>query len=355
MTDDTTTPISASVIGATGYLGGEVIRLLANHPHVEIASLTSQSQAGRPIHSFHPTLRGVVNKEFEDYTAERIAEVSDVVFCAVPHGAAFTVVKELFDIRPDLTIIDLSADFRLRDVDTYQSWYNTEHTASSLIKEAIYGLCEHYREDIAQARLIANPGCYPTSALLALIPLVKRGLISTDGIVVDSKSALSGAGRKLSHQSHYAHCNESIMAYAVGAHRHTPEIEQEVGLRAHGDVALNFTPHLTPMNRGILSTIYASAADGTSTAALRQAYDEDYGDEYFVRFLEEGAWPETRSVRATNFCDLQCTLDPRTGRVIIVSAIDNLVKGGAGQAIQNLNIIKGFDERAGLDASGVYI
>jgi len=355
MTSDNSTIIKASIVGATGYLGGEVIRLLLNHPLVKIKHLTSNSSAGMPVFSFHPTLRNVLDMEFEHFDYKQVAASSDVVFCAAPHGAALDVVAGLLKENSSLKVIDLSADFRIRDAKTYQEWYNTKHTQTTWLKNAVYGMPEFYYADIAKARLLANPGCYPTSAILALAPLLKAGAADPNNIVIDSKSGASGAGRSLSQQTHYPECNENLKAYAVASHRHTPEIEQELSIHASSPITVNFTPHLIPINRGILTTVYCTLKKSMKTEELSSLYVDAYEKKPFVRMLEQGTWPETRFVRGTNFCDIQVTIDKRTGKAIIVSAIDNLIKGGAGQAIQNMNIMFGLKEDLGLNATGVCI
>lgn len=348
-------PIKVSVVGATGYLGGETIRLLCNHPCVQLKSLTSNSSEGYPVWKYHPGLRSIVDKSFEAYDFERVSSESDIVFCAVPHGAALNVAAELLGANEDLKVIDLSADYRIRDPAVYESWYNVAHTQKKLLKEAVYGLPELYKDKIRNARMVANPGCYPTSAILGLSPLLKGFEIDPMSIVIDSKSGVSGAGRKLSDQTHYPECNESIKAYAVATHRHIPEIEQELSLRAGHDVNVCFTPHLTPMNRGILTTAYCTLSSKTTSAEVTKVYKSAYASKPFVRLMEKGTWPETRFVRGSNFCDIQVKVDKRTNRAIVVSAIDNMIKGGAGQAIENMNIMCGLDETIGLMTTGVFL
>ncbi len=355
MTYDISTSLKASVVGATGYLGGEVIRLILNHPSLSISHLTSNSSAGMPIHAYHPSLRGVTDKTFVAYDAEAVARDSDVVFCAVPHGAAMGVVSELLELKDTIKVIDLSADYRISDAHTYETWYNVSHSAPSLLSEAVYGLPELYGAEIAGARIVANPGCYPTSAILGLAPLLASGTIDPYSIILDSKSGVSGAGRGLSQITHYPECNESIKAYAVGTHRHTPEIEQECSKLSGTGVVLSFTPHLVPMNRGILTTAYCTLAAGADPGDIPAMYASYYADAPFVRVLEPGTLPETRAVRGTNFCDVQAIYDKRTGRVVVISAIDNMIKGGAGQAIQNCNILFGLPQETGLMTTGVYI
>lgn len=355
MTSAISEPIKASVVGATGYLGGEVIRLLLNHPLISLSHLTSTSSRGQPLYAHHPSLRGVTRAVFEEYDAETVAKDSDVVFCAVPHGAAIGVASELLSLDPEVKVIDLSADFRLRDAAAYAAWYGAEHTAPGLLPQAVYGLPELYGDAIGATRLVANPGCYPTSAILGLAPLLFHGAIEPKTLIVDSKSGVSGAGRALSAQTHYPECNESIKAYAVASHRHTPEIEQECSALCGAPVTITFTPHLVPMNRGILTVAYADLAPGADPSSLHGLYESFYARAPFVRVLEEGVLPETRAVRGTNFCDVQIVTDKRTGRAIAISAIDNLIKGGAGQAVQNCNILYSLPETTGLMATGVYL
>jgi len=350
-----TLEIKASIVGATGYLGGEMTRLLVDHPNVEIVDLTSNSNQGVPVWKFHPGLRGILDKEFVGLDIDGVASESDVVICAVPHGAALELVPKILEANEDVKVIDLSADYRIRDPAVYTQWYNKVHETGEWLGKAVYGLPEYYFDKIKKTRLVANPGCYPTSAILAMAPLFDKGAVKADSVIVDSKSGVSGAGRKLSEQTHYPECNDSIKAYAVASHKHTPEIEQEFTAHCDADVKISFTPHLTPMNRGILSTIYCSLKGDLTTDEAYGLYTKAYSDKPFVRVLERGTWPETRFVRGTNFCDIQVTVDERTNRAIVVSAIDNLIKGGAGQAVQNMNIMFSLDERTGLMATGVYI
>lgn len=348
-------PIKVSVVGATGYLGGEVIRLLCNHPCAEIKSLTSNSSEGFPVWKYHPGLRTVLEKSFEAYDLEKVSSESDIVFCAVPHGAALDVAADLLGANDDLKVIDLSADYRITDPQIYEKWYNVHHNQTSILKRAVYGLPELYKDKIKSTRMLANPGCYPTSAILGLSPLLKSFKVDPNSIIIDSKSGVSGAGRKLSEQTHYPECNESIKAYAVTTHRHTPEIEQELTSRMGKDVTVTFTPHLTPMNRGILTTAYASLEEPATPSAIAKVYKSAYSTKPFVRMMEKDMWPETRFVRGTNFCDIQFKVDSRTDRVVVVSAIDNMIKGGAGQAIQNMNIMCGLDETTGLATTGMFL
>ena len=269
----------------------------------------------------------------------------DVVFFATPQGVCAKMVNE--NVLKKVKVIDLSADYRIKDVETYESWYGIKHASPEFIQEAVYGLCEINREDVKNARLIANPGCYPTCSILSIYPLAKAGLIDMDTLIIDAKSGASGAGRGAKVQNLYCEVNESIKAYGVASHRHTPEIEEQLGYASSSKVLLNFTPHLIPMNRGILITAYASLKKGVSEEDVKKAYDI-YKDEYFVRVLKEGNVPEVRNVKCSNFVDVAYKVDPRTHRVIMMVAMDNLVKGAAGQAIQNMNIMFGLDEKTGL-------
>ncbi|MDK2887769.1 MAG: N-acetyl-gamma-glutamyl-phosphate reductase [Thermoanaerobacter sp.] len=344
--------VKASVIGATGYAGAELVRLLNAHPQVELVGLTTQSYAGKAFWEVYPHLYGYVDLVCEEQDLPALVERSDVIFTALPHGHAMAVAREV--VGRGKALVDLGADFRLHDPAVYQEWYKVEHTAAELLPQAVYGLPEIHREKIRSARLVANPGCYPTSVILALAPLLKEGLIDTGSIIIDSKSGVSGAGRGLSLNTHYCEVNESIKAYGVAAHRHTPEIEQELSALAGKKVLVSFTPHLTPMIRGILSTIYARLAGQKSTEEILALYREFYRQEKFVRVLPAGMLPATKMVAGSNHCDIGLVVDRRTGRVVIISAIDNLIKGAAGQAVQNMNIMFGLAEDTGLYGPGVY-
>ncbi len=343
--------IKVAIAGASGYTGGELIRLLAGHPQVEISCLTARQNAGEEIAALFPSLRERIALVCEPTEPELIAAKADFVFTALPHQSAMDVVPQL--LRAGLRVVDLSADYRLKDVAVYRQWYQ-EHTSPELLGEAVYGLPELFREEVGAARLIANPGCYPTSVALALAPLLKEGLIDPASVVVDSKSGTSGAGRSAKVDSLFCEVNEGFKAYGLPRHRHTPEIEQTLSRLAGREVVINFTPHLLPVNRGILSTCYAALKRPAATAKLLQVFADHYRDEPFVRVLPEGSLPNIAFVRGSNFCDLGLVSDPRTGRVIVVSAIDNLVKGAAGQAVQNMNLMLGFDETAGLTGLPVF-
>ncbi|MBC3889097.1 N-acetyl-gamma-glutamyl-phosphate reductase [Acetobacterium paludosum] len=338
--------IKASVIGGTGYAGQELIRILMRHPEVEIVTVGSRSYAGQKFSDIYGNYENIMNHVCEVADIKELAEKSDVVFLALPHGIASKMVTE--EILMQTKIIDLGADFRLKDIDIYEDWYNTEHHNKSLLKEAVYGLCELHRDDIRDARLIANPGCYTTCSILSLAPLVKNDLIDINSIIIDAKSGVTGAGRGMVQTSMYSECNESIKAYKIGEHRHTPEIEQELGLFNGKNFNLLFTPHLVPMNRGILALSYATLTKSIAINELQELYKDFYKDEYFVR-LTGDRMPETRWVKGSNYCDIGLKIDTRTNHVVIVGAIDNLIKGAAGQAVQNMNIVFDLDEKTGID------
>lgn len=344
--------IKASIIGATGYTGAELVRILGRHPQVELVALTSQSYVGQSFVDIYPSLHRFTNLVCAEQDLPRIVADSDVIFIALPHGLAMDAALE--GINQGKKVIDLGADFRLDDAVEYEQWYKVSHTAQQLIYEAVYGLPEINREKIKQASLIGNPGCYPTSIILGLAPLLAKGLIDPDSIISDSKSGVSGAGRTLSLGSHYAEVNENIKAYNIGKHRHLPEIEQELGKIANRKMTISFTPHLTPMTRGILSTIYAKLAVEINQEELQAVYRDYYENEYFVRLLSGDNLPQTKWVAGSNFCDIAVTKDNRTNRVVVTSAIDNLVKGASGQAVQNMNIMFGLPENSGLELPGMY-
>ncbi len=339
--------IKAGIIGATGYAGEELIRILTNHPDVEIKYISSRTYEGKPYNEVFPNYYGIVEDRCVSMSVEDMAEDCDAVFLALPHGLSFGQVNS--GILKKTVIIDLGADFRIKDPVTYGKWYGLEHTNHEMLAEAVYGLCELHREEIRDTSLIANPGCYTTCSILSLYPAVKEGIIDPSTIIIDAKSGVSGAGRALSTGTHYAECNESVKAYKIASHRHTPEIEQELSAAAGKELVLNFTPHLIPMNRGILATCYASLNGNISEKEIFDIYRDYYKDEYFIRLLKPGQLPETRFVRYSNFTDIGLVKDERTNRVIIAGAIDNLIKGAAGQAVQNMNIRFGLEETAGLE------
>lgn len=329
-----------------------MVRILCRHPDVKLTVLTSQSYTGRPFWQVYPSLYHYVELDCVDAPPEQVATESDVAFVALPHGHAMAVAGVL--LEKGCRVVDLGADFRFRTSRTYEQWYKISHTAPELLRRAVYGLPEWYRDKIRTAELVANPGCYPTGALLALLPLVRAGWIDLHGIVVDAKSGVSGAGRVPTLTTHYGECNENIRAYGVPGHRHVPEIEQEVSLMAGTETRISFTPHLVPMTRGILCTIYAAPVRSVTAAEILDLYRETYRNEPFVRVLPEGLLPQTKAVAGSNYCDLAAVVDNRTRRVILFSAIDNLVKGAAGQAVQNMNIMCGLPESRGLEQPALY-
>lgn len=338
--------IRVGIIGASGYTGAELVRLLVNHPEVELTLATSRQYAGQPLARVFPHLTGRTGLICEDPAGLQLAGRADIFFTAVPHQTAMALVPAL--LATGARVIDLSADFRLHDQAVYEQWYQT-HSAPELLAEAVYGLPELHRAEIAKARLVANPGCYPTSVLLALAPLLKAGCLEPDNLIIDAKSGTSGAGRGVQAATLYCEVTDGFKAYKVGAHRHTPEIEQELGRLCARELTVTFTPHLVPMSRGMLSTIYGRLRGEPQQAELEAILADYYRDEPFVRVLPAGQLPATQYVRGSNYCDLALRVDRRNGRVIVLSAIDNLVKGAAGQAVQNLNLLCGLPETQGLD------
>ncbi len=344
--------LNVAIVGASGYTGLELIRLLDRHPGVVISCVTSEQSAGKRISEIFPTLRGRCDLVLEPLNPSAIAARADLIFTALPHQAAMKVVPDF--LAAGKKVVDLSADYRLHDPAVYGAWYEP-HLNPELLPEAVFGLPELRRETIRKARLVANPGCYPTSVILGLKPLLENALIDITAIIADSKSGTSGAGRSAKVDSLYCEVNDSFKAYGVGgAHRHTPEIEQELSELAGQPVTITFTPHLVPMDRGILSTIYATPNRPVTTEELVSLYADTYKDEPFVRSLPKGQFPSTAFVRGSNFCDIGITLDSRTNRIVVVSAIDNLVKGASGQAIQNMNLICGFPETSGLEGLAIF-
>ena len=343
--------IQAGIYGASGYTGQELLRLLISHPEVEVAAVTSRKYKGTPVSDVYPIFRDLTDLEYIDASPERVAGLCDVVFLAVPHGEAMAAAPAFLEAGKK--VVDLSADFRLRDRATYEKWY-IKHSSAHLIKQAVYGLPELYRDDIRKADLVANPGCYPTGVILGLAPLLKGGYINISSIIVDSKSGTSGAGRDLQMGSLFCEVNEGFKAYKIGVHRHAPEMEQELSVLSKEEVKILFTPHLLPVNRGILNTIYADMKGSYDAAQISGIYEDFYGDEKFVRVYKTGSLPNISSVRGSNYCDIGITVDERTGRIVIVSAIDNLMKGAAGQAVQNMNLMYGFPEDAGLDLVSLF-
>lgn len=343
--------IKAGIIGATGYAGNELVRLLLGHKDVEIKWYGSRSYIDKKYAEVYQNMFELIEDTCLDDNMEELAEQVDVIFTATPQGFLAGVLTE--DILKKVKIIDLSADFRIKDVAVYEKWYKITHQSPQFIEEAVYGLCEINREQVKGARLVANPGCYTTCSILTAYPLVKEGLIDPDTLIIDAKSGTSGAGRGAKLPNLFCEVNENMKAYGVASHRHTPEIEEQLGYAAGREITVSFTPHLVPMNRGILATEYASLkrhADGTlpSYEEVKAVYDKYYGTERFVRVLDKDVFPETKWVEGSNYVDVNFKIDERTGRIIMMGALDNLVKGAAGQAVQNMNLLFGFDEAEGL-------
>lgn len=340
--------INVVILGASGYTGAELLRLLPNHPHVNIVALTAETQAGQKMADVFPHL---AQMGFPDLVTIEEVDFSniDLVFCCLPHGATQNVLSTLPET---VRIVDLSADFRLRDEKSYAEWYGHAHQAAELQKKAVYGLTEHYRAEIKNARLVANPGCYPTCSLLPLIPLLKAKAIAQEGIIIDAKSGVTGAGRSVKRNLLFSEIDEGISAYSVGHHRHMPEIEQEMSVAAERAVTINFTPHLIPIRRGMIATIYTKLS-GKSVDEARNILSDAYAKEYFVQVLEKGVMPSTHSVRGTNFCQMNVFQGRTEQDMIIVSEIDNLSKGASSQAVQNMNVMFGFEETLALKGTAV--
>lgn len=337
--------LRVAIAGASGYTGFELVRLLSAHPQVRLTMITSRAQCGQRLDEFYPALKGFCDLVFENPEAERLVAESDLVFTALPHQAAMDLVPHL--LEGGVKVVDLSADYRFRDPAVYQEWYQV-HKTPHLLSEAVYGLPELYREQIRTARLVGNPGCYPTSVILAAAPLLFHSLIEPRSIIADSKSGVSGAGRGASLTVHFCEVNDGFKAYGVAQHRHTPEMEQELSFLAGERLTISFTPHLVPMTRGILSTVYATLRQGIDAVRVDQAFRDFYRDAVFVRLSDPKSLPTTLQVRGSNFCDLAWRVDPRTGRVIVISVIDNLTRGASGQALCNMNLMCGFPEDMGL-------
>ena len=339
--------IKVGIIGSTGYAGGELVRLLMNHKEAEIKWYGSRSYVDKKYADVYQNFFQIVDAKCMDDNMEALANEVDVIFTATPQGLCASIVNE--DILNKVKIVDLSADFRIKDVSTYEKWYGIEHKSPQFIEEAVYGLCEINREDIKSARLIANPGCYPTCSTLSIYPLAKEGLIDMNTVIIDAKSGTSGAGRGAKMDNLYCEVNENIKAYGVAVHRHTPEIEEQLSYASGEEVFLNFTPHLVPMNRGILITAYATLKKDVTYEEVKAVYDKYYADEKFVRVLEKDVCPQTKWVEGSNYVDVNFKIDPRTKRIIMMGAMDNLVKGAAGQAVQNMNLMFGLKESEGLE------
>lgn len=339
--------IKVGIIGATGYAGAELVRILTAHKEAEIIWYGSRSYIDKKYADVYQNMFEIVDATCMDDNMEELANRVDVIFTATPQGLCASLVNE--EILSKVKVVDLSADFRIKDVATYEKWYGIEHKSPQFIEEAVYGLCEINREDVKKARLIANPGCYTTCSILTVYPLAKEGLIDMSTLIIDAKSGTSGAGRSAKVDNLFCEVNESIKAYGVATHRHTPEIEEQLGYASGETVLLNFTPHLVPMNRGILATAYATLKKEVTYEEVKAVYDKYYKDETFVRVLEKDVCPQTRWVKGSNYVDVNFKIDPRTNRIIMMGAIDNLVKGAAGQAVQNMNLMFGLKETEGLE------
>lgn len=339
--------IKVGIIGATGYAGSELVRILLGHKDVEIKWYGSRSYIDKKYASIYQNFFQLVDSNCMDDNMEVLADQVDVIFTATPQGLCASLVNE--EILSKVKIIDLSADFRIKDVKVYEEWYKLEHKSPQFIEEAVYGLCEINREDVKKARLVANPGCYTTCSILTCYPLVKEGIIDPNTIIVDAKSGTSGAGRGAKVDNLFCEVNENMKAYGVATHRHTPEIEEQLGYACGEKITINFTPHLVPMNRGILATAYASLKKDVTYEEIKAIYDKYYADEKFVRVLKKDVCPQTKWVEGSNYVDVNFKIDPRTNRIIMMGAIDNLVKGAAGQAVQNMNLMFGLKESEGLE------
>lgn len=344
--------IKAAVLGATGYAGIELVRLLASHPEVSLELLGSKSFAGQRISDVYRNFRHILENECAEADVAEAAKC-DVAFTALPHGASKTVIPSL--LEAGLKVIDLSGDYRYDDVKVYEEWYKEPHSSPELLKESVYGLCELHRDKIKFARLIGNPGCYTTCSILGAAPLLAKGIADDKNIIIDAKSGVTGAGRGLSLQTHFCECTENSKAYKVATHRHTSEIEQELSNVAGKPIMLSFTPHLIPQKRGILATIYMNLNKDITADELQKVYEDYYRDEFFVRVMPKGELPETKHVAGSNFVDIGIVKDERLNRAVVVSALDNIVKGAAGQAVQNMNLMFGLDEKTGLNFPGFYL
>lgn len=346
--------LRVAICGGSGYAGGELIRLLSNHPHIRITAITSEKSAGRAVTDLFPHLINYSDVVYEplNLNREELLNKADLFFMALPHATSQEAVDFFF--RHKKKVIDLSADYRLRSPEVYEEWYREPHNFHATLKKAVYGLPELYRKKIARASLIANPGCYPTGAILGLYPAVQSKLIETDSIIIDSISGTTGAGRKSDVAFSYCEVNEGCKAYAVAGHRHTPEIEQELSAISGKDIKVDFTPHLAPYDRGILTTIYARLKKKIETEKILDIYKKLYSKEPFIRVLLDGEFPNVKNVRGTNLCDIGLTVNERTGTLIVITAIDNLMKGASGQAVHNMNIMMGFAEKTALETIALF-
>jgi N-acetyl-gamma-glutamyl-phosphate reductase len=355
--------IRVGIVGAAGYAGGELMRLFVGHEGVLLTNLVSRTHAGKPVSQVYPGYYGYDLPHFQELSQDELADGCDVVFLASPSGTAWPLIRELISVNPEMKIIDIGSDLRLKDPLLYQEWYGYTHGSPELLSESVYGLTELHAKEIRDARLVANPGCYPTATILAFAPLVHFGLVSTNSIIVNALSGVSGAGRTLGQGYHFPECNENMRAYGLLRHRHVPEIEQELAAIArvggHDEaVSLNFTPHLVPLNRGILMTGYADfrcdPGVNLDASGLTEVYKSFYHGKKFIRILPPDQIPQTKAVAGSNYCDISVRVDGRTGRVLVMSAIDNLVKGAAGQAIQNMNLMFGEPEDRGLNLAPIW-
>ena len=344
--------IPVVICGGSGYTGGELLRILSGHPYIKIVAVTSEKSAGKRVIEIFPHLHKYNALIYEPLNKEKLLNKADIFFLALPHGTSQDIVNFLF--INNKRVIDLSADYRLTDPKVYKRWYGIPHKFVSTLKKAVYGLPEIYRGKIKKARLIANPGCYPTGAILGLLPALKNKLIDISSIIIDSKSGTSGGGRKADLAVSYCEVNEGFKAYGIGTHRHTPEIEQELSLLCGKEIKVNFTPHLLPVDRGILTTIYAPMGKKKTAGEVVKIYNETYKKEPFVRILEYGIYPNIKNIRGTNICEIGLKLNERTNTLIVVTAIDNLVKGALGQAVQNMNIMMGINEKTALDTIALF-
>jgi N-acetyl-gamma-glutamyl-phosphate reductase len=345
--------VRVGIVGTTGYVGLELIRLLSQHEQADVVYLASQSYEGRRIEDVYPSLRGCISMELKAVDYAAMAKACDVVFTALPHGAAADAVTEL--AGGGVRVIDMSADFRYDDPEVYAKWYKQTHKNPQLMREAVYGLPELYRERIKGARVVGNPGCYTTCAILTLAPLLRAGVVKADNLIVDAKSGVTGAGAKPTATVHFTEVDESLKAYSVATHRHTSEIEQELSHAAGEEITLSFTPHLLPIKRGILSTVYANLAPGKTAQDAMAAYTHAYDAEPFVNVYPQGELPEIKHIAGSNFCSIGFVHDARLNRLVIVSCLDNMVKGSGGAAVQNMNIMFGLDEKMGIGMPGLYL
>ncbi len=344
--------IRVGIMGATGYVGAELVRILLQHPKVELKILASQNHIRCKYDSIFENFKKICEIKCVGNNLESMAKEADVIFLALPHGISSILITE--SILEKVKIIDLSSDFRLKSKEVYKKWYKTEHHNRDLLNKAVYGLCELKRESIKKSTLIANPGCYSTCTILCLLPLLAEGIIKENSIIIDAKSGITGAGRTLNLEFLFGECNESIKAYKITSHRHIPEIEQQLSELSGTDIIITFSPHLIPVNRGILTTCYGKLKNNFDYEEIKEIYENYYFYEYFIRLTKKGVFPETKFVKGSNYCDIGFTIEKRTGRIIIVGVIDNLIKGAAGQAVQNMNIMFDLDENMGLKTIPIF-